>query len=251
MMNKLLFALSLSLLLCVSCTESTTMKNVFYLGNDSIGGHKDCIVYDFNGEFANDSSLSQGYAFCRQQRLKNSDVFYGVFPEINYVGIYKGELVIRLFQHQQFMPSDVEPTAKPLVALGKIKNQKFYSVCGGLQVSLKGHAKVTALRISDNDTIDRLWGDYVVRNIGKENQQLFGLSSSDGNNEVWLDCPEGITLSEDTAMAFTFMLPAGACYRGFDVDVFCGDSLLYHAVTEKNLTIKRGMIFKMPELVIP
>lgn len=249
----LLVALSLPILLCVSCSENTKMKDVFYLEDEtlSIGGQFDYILFDFNGELANDSSFSQGSALCRQQQLQGTNIFYAVFPETNYVGLYDGELEIRLFQHQKYMPNDFEASAKPFVAFGQIKNQKFKSVCGGLQVLLKGHSSVTALRFADNDSLDRLWGNYVVLQAGTENQQLLSLPSSEGSNEVWLDCPEGVTLSEDTAKAFTVMLPAGALYRGFSMDVFCEDSLLYHAVAEKNFMIRRDTISRMREIVIP
>ena len=249
----LLVVLSLPILLCVSCSENPKMKDVFYLNDEtlSIGGQFDYILFDFNGELANDSSFSHGSALCRQQQLQGTNVYYAVFPEANYAGLYDGELEIRLFQHQKYMPVDFEASAKPFVAFGQIKNQKFESVCGGLQVLLKGHVTVTALRFADNDSLDRLWGNYVVRQAGTENQQLLALPSSEGNNEVWLDCPEGVTLSEDTAKAFTVMLPAGALYRGFSMDVFCEDSLLYHAVAEKNFKIRRDTISRMREIVIP
>lgn len=252
MMKKmLLVAFLLPILFGVSCSEKAPMKEVFYMENDSIGYLCDSILFDFNGEVAKDSSFSQGYVFCLQQQLEGTDAFYAVFPETNYEGLYNGELVIKLFQHQRYLPSDFEASAKPFVAFGQIRNQKFRCVCGGLQVLLKGHATVTALRFTDNDTIDRLWGNYVVRNIGKENQQLLAVPSSDGDNEIWLDCPEGVMLSEDTAKAFTVMLPPGAMYRGFTMDVYCKDSLLYHAVAEMNCRIKHDTIFRMHEIVIP
>lgn len=250
MRKKMLFAFLLSMLLCASCSDSPTMKEVFCLENDTVNDQRGRVVHDFDGKLANDSAFSDGYAFCRQQQLKDSDFYYAVFPESNYVGLLNGELVIRLFQHQQYIPSDIEASAKPSVALGKIKKQKFNTVCGGIQVLLKGHGTVTALRFTDNDTIDRLWGNYVVRRIGEENQQLLALPSSEGNNEVWLDCAEGVVLSDDTAKFFTVMLPEGAFYRGFAMDVFGIDSLLYHVATEKDCKISRGKLLRMPELVI-
>ena len=250
-MNRNLFlALLLPLLFCVSCSEKAPSKDVFYLNNDSAGGHGKQVVYDFNGELASDSALWEDYAFCRQQQAEGSDCYFAVFPEENYVGFCNGNPTIRLFQHQQYLPTGIGLPACPKVAFGKLKEQEFSNVCGGLQVLLKGNATVTALRFTDNDTIDRLWGNYAVRHIGMEDQQLLALSSSEGNNEVWLDCPEGVALSNDTAKAFTVMLPSGAFYRGFAMDVFCGDSVLYHIATEKCNTIVRGKMHRMSELVI-
>lgn len=251
MKEKLLVALLLPIFYCASCNESPNMKKILYVDIDSVGNQKRRIEFDFNGELANDSSFSRDYVFCRQQQCKDLDIYYAVFPESNYVGLNRGELEIRLFQHQKYKPSGIDVSASPLVALGRIRKQKFSGVCGGLQISLKGHGTVTALRFTDNDSLDKLWGNYVVRHLGEENQQLFALSSSDGDNEVWLDSPDGITLSEDTAKAFTVMLPAGAFYRGFALDVFGCDSLLYHIATESNCKIRRGKTIKMPEIIIP
>lgn len=250
-MNKSLFlALLLPLLFCVSCNENPNMKKFFYPENDSADVRNDYLVFDFDGELANDSTLSQGYVFCRQQQLKD-DIYYAVFPEANYVGLLDGELKISLFQHQQYKPSGIDASARPMVALDRIRDQKFSNVCGALVVSLKGHEMVTALRFADNDTLDRLWGNFVVRYVGREDQYLLALLSSEGNNEVWLDCPDGVTLSDDTATTFTIMLPEGAFYRGFSMDVFCGDSLLHHVATDNDCSIKRGFVLKMPEIAIP
>ena len=251
-MLKKLFSVTLLLtnLMLLSCSEKAPSKDVFYLNNDSAGGHGKQVVFDFDGMLARDSSFSQEYAFCRQQKVEGSDYYFAVMPEENYVGFCNGNPTIRLFQHQQYLPSGIDLPARPTVACGKLREQKFSSVCGGLQVLLKGNATVTALRFTDNDTIDRLWGNYVVRHIGKEDQQLLALSSSEGNNEVWLDCPEGVALSNDTAKLFTVMLPPGAFYRGFAMDVFCGDSVLYHVATESDNTIVRGKMRRMSEIVI-
>ena len=247
-MNKSLFlALLLPLLFCISCSDSPTMKEVFYYENDSVAVH---IINDFTGELANDSSLSPDCIVCRQQQLKD-DIYYAVSPEANFVGLYEGELAIRLFQHQHYLSTGIEASAMPRVALGPIGFQRFSYVCGGLQVCLSGHDTITALRFTDNDTLDRVWGNYVVRRIGEKQQQLLAMSSEEGSNEVWLDCPEGVALSDDTATTFTIMVPVGAFYRGFAMDVFSGDSLLYHAKTDNNCRIKRSTLHQMPEIAIP
>lgn len=251
MNRNLLHALLLPLLFCVSCIENAPSKDVFYLNDESAEGHGKRVVYDFDGELASDSALWENYAFCRQQQLNESDVYYAVFPESNYVDLYNGGLGVRLFQHQQYLPSGIETLANPMVAFGKIKKQKFMAVCGELRLSLKGHDTVTALRFTDNDTLDRLWGDFIVQNVGTEGQQIFALASSNGNNEVWLDCYEGVVLSEDTTTIFKVMLPPGAFYRGFTMDAFCGDSLFCHIGTENDCSIGRGKIISMPEITIP
>lgn len=250
-MRKVLWiALPLLMLFCISCGKIPSAKDVFYLNDNLAEGQRNCIVYDFDGVLSNDSALREDYVFCRQQKLKGN-VYYAVFPEPNYAGICNGELEIRLFQHQLYMPSGIETSAKPLVAFGRINEQEFSSVCGGLQVSLRGGDTVTALRFTDNDTLDRLWGNYVVRNVGNKDQQLLALASSEGSNEIWLDCEEDVVLSDDTTTSFTIMVPEGAFYRGFAMDVFSGDSLLYHITTENNCKISRDKILRMPEIVIP
>lgn len=252
MMRKMmLMALLPPIMFLISCSEFPSAKQVFTLTGTTDSMDAKMLVYDINGELANDSSLVDDYVFCRQQQLGNSNVYYAVFPETNYVRLRNGELEIRLFQHQPYMPTYIEASAKPEVAFGEIKKQKFSAVCGGVQVLLKGHDTVTALRFTDNDTLDKLWGNYIVRHIGKDDQQILALSTSEGNNEVWLDCPDGVTLSDDTATDFTVMVPAGAFYRGFAMDVFCGDSVLYHAATASDNTIRRGAIREMLEVVIP
>ena len=248
MMRKVfLVALLLPMLLCISCSDIPTMKEVFYYENDSAAVH---IINDFTGELANDSLLSPDCIVCRQQQLKD-DIYYAVSPEANFVGLYEGELAIKLFQHQHYLSTGIEASAMPRVALGPIGFQRFSYVGGGLQVCLSGHDTVTALRFTDNDTLDRVWGNYVVRRIGEKQQQLLAMPSEEGGNEVWLDCPEGVALSNDTATTFTIMLPVGAFYRGFAMDVFSGDSLLYHIATENNCKISRGKILRMPEIAIP
>ena len=85
MRKKMLFAFLLSMLLCASCSDSPTMKEVFCLENDTVNDQRGRVVHDFDGKLANDSAFSDGYAFCRQQQLKDSDFYYAVFPESNYV----------------------------------------------------------------------------------------------------------------------------------------------------------------------
>ncbi len=252
-MLKKLFpvTLLLTILTLHSCSEKAPLKDVFYLNNESAEGHGKRVVFDFDGMLAQDSSFSQEYAFCRQQQQEGSKCYFAVFPEENYVGFCNGNPAIRLFQHQQYLPSGIDLPARPKVAFGEFSQQEFCNVCGGLQVLLKGDATVTALRFTDNDSIDRLWGNYVVRHIGKEDQQLLALSSSEGDNEVWLDCSEGVALSNDTATVFTVMLPPGAFYRGFAMDVFCGDSLLYHIATEQAFSVDRDKMIKISAIEIP
>lgn len=242
--------LLLAVLMLLSCSEKAPSKDVLYLNNNLVGENEKHVICDFDGMLAHDSLFSQEYAFCRQQQVEDSDCYFAVFPKENYVGVYDEILAIRLFQHQQYLPSGVDLPAHPAVAYGRLRQQKFISVCGSLQVLLKGDATVTALRLTDNDSIDRLWGNYDVYNIGTEDQELLAQAESEGNNEVWLDCPEGVALSNDTAKVFTVMLPPGALYRGFSMDVFCGDSVLCHVATEKCNTIVRGKIHKMSEIVI-
>lgn len=233
-----------------SCGGASIDK-VFFAQTDSLSVSGKSILYDFNGEISAKGPVPDGFVLCRQQQLENTDCCFAVLPEDNYVGIRSGELEIRLLQHQVFQDKENNLSCNPMVYFGKPRQQKLQHVNGGLAIDMKGNAVVTALRFADNDTLDRLWGNFIVRQIGTENQRLLALSSSEGDNTVWIDCPLGVQLSPDNITSFVAMLPPGAFYRGFSLDVFSGDSLIYHIATEHALSIERGKTIRMPAIEIP
>lgn len=240
------FMLGIVCLFFVACNESSPYYGVFHYPSKAADAK--IKLYDFNGEISAKGVRVENAVLCRQQESQYEDVYYAVFPGGNYVGLHDGELEIRLPQHQRYLPCGVDDACNPKVAFEKIKRQKYKHVNGGIRFGLKGDAFVTALRFADNDTLDRLWGNFVVRNPGSESQQVFALSSDEGDNMVWLDCGEGLQLSPDTATVFSVMLPPGAFYRGFSMDVFSGDSLLYHAESECPNAIIGDCIIQMPTL---
>lgn len=244
--------LILSVLLFSSCKEGSPNYDEFHY--DEVSGvtkEIGCpILHCFNGERLGFDSVPEGFAVCRQQQFGDTKAYYAVFPEENYVGLQDGELVIRLFQHQRRYPAYETYRSAPAVAFGWIKHQKLTRVNGGVRVLLKGKAKVTALRFTDNDTLNMLWGNFVVHHPGKDNQQLEALAHSEGGNVVWIDCREGVQLSPDTATEFDVMLPPGAFHRGFSMDVFSGDSIVFQITSQKPKHIRPGKLQKMPAIDI-
>ncbi len=207
-------------------------------------------MHDFNGEMTECPDMMKDSSFCYQHQVEGSDYYFAVYPKESYVGVRNGELEIRLLQHQAYS-QESEPKYNPEVAFERLSQQEFKHVNGLMKVGLTGNAMVTALRFSDNDTLARLWGNFIVRHPGTDDQQILALSSSEGNNEVWVDCLNGVRLSSDSSTYFVVALPPGAFYRGFALDVFNGDSLLFHIVTKEENSIQRAKMLPMPTIKIP
>lgn len=240
------------MLLCclgfASCEPGDRFYNVFHYEPESPNEYP--MYYDLNGELAEKGFQMENVVLCREQHDEGTDCYYAVFPEENYVDLHDYGLEIRLPQYQCHGRGIITAAYNPLVSYGVIREQRHRHVNGGMEVRLRGNARITAIRFTDNDTLNRLWGNFVVRRVGSEKQCLLSPPWSDGNNEIWLNYPDGVLLSPDSTSLFSVMLPPGAFYRGFSMDVFCGDSLLYHVATEKDCTIRRNVVMKMPVMEI-
>ena len=237
-------------LFLVSCEDNSSLHDVFHCAEETKVVKGNLMIYDYDGEISEAGNVDSGFVLCRQQNIAGTDLFCAVFPDDNYVTMHGCDVEIKLFQHQIQTFGDMDPRYNPQVAFGTKKQQKLEFVNGGVKVGLLGDAKVSALRFVDNDTLDKLWGNYIIKDLGTENQKVFALSASEGDNVVLADCPDGVQLSRDSATYFTVKVPPGAFYRGFGLDVFCGDSLISHLSTEKNINLVSGKILLMPVVEI-
>lgn len=233
-----------------SCGDGSSGEDVFHYAENTKMVNDKLMIYDYNGEISEERGVDSGIVLCLQQNIAGTNLFCAVLPEENYVATHGCDVEIRLFQHQMFAYGNMDSRYNPQVAFGRKDQQKLKYVNGGLRVGLVGDAFVTALRFTDNDTLDKIWGNYIIKDIGTENQQIFALSTSEGDNVVWTDCPEGVQLSPDSATYFTVKVPPGAFYRGFALDVFSGDSLISHLSTNDNVNLHAGKILVMPVVEI-
>lgn len=249
-MKTRLMTLPFLLLFLTSCGESPSCEDVFHYAEDTKMVNGNLMIYDYNGEIFEERGADSGIVLCRQQNIAGTNLYCAVLPEENYVAMHGCDVEIRLFQHQEFAYGNMDSRYNPQVAFGRKDQQKLRYVNGGIRLGLVGDVLVTALRFTDNDTMNKIWGNYVVKNWGTDAERIFALSSSEGDNVLWLDCPEGVQLSPDSATDFTVKVPPGAFYRGFELDVFSGGSLISHLSTSDSVNVHFGKILLMPVVEI-
>lgn len=245
-----LMLLPFLLLFLASCQENSSLHDVFHYAEETKMVNGNLMVYDYNGVISENGGIDSGFVLCRQQNIAGTNLFCAVLPEESYVAMHGCDVEIKLLQHQRYDSADADPRYNPQVAFGRKEQQKLKYVNGGVKVGLLGDALVTALRFTDNDTLNKIWGNYIIRDIGTEDQRIYALSSSIGDNIVWCDCPDGVHLSHDNAVYFTVKVPPGAFYKGFCLDVFSGDSLISHLSTKKSVPITPGKILQIPAVEI-
>lgn len=236
----------LLLLFLASCGENFSKHDMLHYAEDTKMVNGNLMIYDYNGEIFEARGADSGIVLCRQQNIAGTNLYCAVLPEENYVAMHGCDVEIRLYQHQIQTSSEMDSRYNPQVTFGRKDQQKLEYVNGGVRVGLLGDAFVTAVRFTDNDTLNKLWGNYLIKDMWTDSRRIFALSTSEGDNVVWADYPEGVQLSHDSATYFTVKVPPGAFYRGFGLDVFCGDSLISHLSTKESVTIESGKILLIP-----
>lgn len=114
---------------------------------------------------------------------------------------------------QSFKDGSFGTSVYPMVAVGDNFNFEFKNVAGMIHIPLKGTATITKVTVESKN--HKLAGNYQV--TASANAVPTVEMASDATSLITLDCgEEGITLNENTALGFDFVLPVGA-YEGGDL----------------------------------
>lgn len=117
-------------------------------------------------------------------------------------------------------PTFAEATAPMIAYSTNGSNYTFKNVMGTLKVDLKGTGKVGKLVLIDNNSEAKLYGTATV-SVPDETEEPTATISEGGSNTLTLDCGGGVTLFEEAATSFYFVVPVGTLgTEGFKIDVY-------------------------------
>lgn len=113
---------------------------------------------------------------------------------------------------QSFKDGSFGTNVYPMVAVGDNFNFEFKNVAGMIHIPLKGTATITKVTVESQN--HKLAGNYQVTASADAVPTME--MASDATNKITLDCGTGVTLNENTALGFDFVLPVGT-YEGGDL----------------------------------
>jgi len=114
---------------------------------------------------------------------------------------------------QSFKDGSFGTNVYPMVAVSDGLNFGFRNVAGMIHIPLKGTATITKVTVESKS--HKLAGNYKV--TASANAAPTMEMASDATNVITLSCgEEGVTLNENTALGFDFVLPVGT-YEGGDL----------------------------------
>jgi hypothetical protein len=122
-------------------------------------------------------------------------------------------------------------------------NLKFKNVLSGMQLQLKGSARIASISISGNAN-EKLCGSA---NVTVSTSDTPTIEMTDKNaTTVTLNCgTEGVQLNTETATSFIIALPPVAMTSGFKVTVTDTDGKKMEINTSKSLELHRSMLLRI------
>ncbi|MDD2594820.1 MAG: hypothetical protein PHD11_03245 [Bacteroidales bacterium] len=149
---------------------------------------------------------------------------------------------------QKYIAGTFDKDVFPMVAYTSTGNDlSFKNFCGLLKIQLKGTAKIQSISITDNNSSNRLNGDFrgeiALSSVVTEPQES-------GTHIITLDCDDagGVQLNPTTPTPFYIILPPGTLGTGFTVMItdMAGNTMTKN--TSVDNTIERSKITVMPLL---
>ena len=147
---------------------------------------------------------------------ENSFANVAYYPYGNDVTITKdgGNYIVSavLPSEQNYKNGSFDTNVYPMVAVNDGLNFGFRNVAGMIHIPLKGNATITKVTVESNS--HKLAGSYKV--TASANAVPTMEMASNATNLITLNCGNGVTLNESTALGFDFVLPVGT-YEGNDL----------------------------------
>lgn len=147
---------------------------------------------------------------------ENSFANVAYYPYGNDVTITKdgGNYIVSavLPSEQNYKNGSFDTNVYPMVAVNDGLNFGFRNVAGMIHIPLKGNATITKVTVESNS--HKLAGSYKV--AASANAVPTMEMASNATNLITLNCGNGVTLNESTALGFDFVLPVGT-YEGNDL----------------------------------
>ena len=147
---------------------------------------------------------------------ENSFANVAYYPYGNNVTITKdgGNYIVSavLPSEQNYKNGSFDTNVYPMVAVNDGLNFGFRNVAGMIHIPLKGNATITKVTVESNS--HKLAGSYKV--TASANAVPTMEMASNATNLITLNCGNGVTLNESTALGFDFVLPVGT-YEGNDL----------------------------------
>lgn len=186
--------------------------------------------------------------------LENNHAFYPYSMVYNFTGKYK----IKIPAVQNFAPGGTfAQGSNPMVAITKSVEDtelKFKNICGYLKLKLYGDNITVKQIILSNNSGDFKRNCYVEIKDGIGYFPNSSWYDTDGqsyyNENILLDCGEGVTLSDDPSIPteFVFVLPPMSFSKGFRIVVVDIEGNISLKQTSNEVKIERNVIQPMATL---
>lgn len=223
---------------CIAIFEGSTRGQAYKIIDSYVGKS--------SGEFAEiENSVTEG----PDGQIDGTIAVYPFSSDLSVAAPNEGYEISGLTFHseQKYVAASFSDDAFPMAALTKSgsRNLSFKNIGGILKLSLIGNHSVSKITITGNSN-EKLSGPATVTldSDGIPTVQMADSASA----SVSLICEEAVQLSENTATEFFIALPPVQFSRGFTVIVTNTDEQTFSIKTNKENTVLRSSILKMPLL---
>ncbi|MBQ9547705.1 MAG: Ig domain-containing protein [Bacteroidales bacterium] len=171
-----------------------------------------------------------------------------------------GTLTVELPTMQQYTAGSFDPKSNTMVAATKNREDRylgFKNVCGYLCIPVKGTGSVRQLVLHSLNA-ESISGYARVKASASSAPEILGFVQDNElyypqytNNEITIDCPEPVQLSEDRVTEFCFVVPPVKMTGGFSVIFRYADGEEMAVKTTRERTVVRGAITRMQPITAP
>lgn len=230
---------------------SDSLRKILWRSRDSI-----LVINKDNGKtakFVNMLEQDEAIAHFKGEISASSSLYYAFYPYRSNIKYTSNKISFELPKKQHYnnaaFSSDEFPMLGVSDTLGKYSRLKFKNICGVLVVNLKGKEKVKSIifrGVDSSGVVAKLSGPATIL-TNTVNDPVVSMSET-ANNEILLDCGDGVQLDEVSPTAFYVVVPPGK-YSSFSVIITSSDGKTMFKRTTNPLTIERSKVTKASALV--
>lgn len=159
-----------------------------------------------------------------------STPLYAYHPAIGARGLSEGKLSFVLPQSRDGIAGGFSAEANPSVAVYTSLSETpvFRNLAGLLRLTLLGSGSVSKAALESLDPSEQLWGNGLVNTSGSGAEWTPVISG--GDNVIYLEFPDALSLSRSAGTDIFFTLPAGTLGSGFRISLYDGGGTLVDAL---------------------
>ena len=176
--------------------------------------------------------------------IAEADAYCAFYPAAKASGLINGKVVLTLANEQQYAEGGFANGTYPMAAYTTGTIFDFHSPCGLLAIPMQGTGTITSIELTGKLN-EPLAGQLLIDPVGFDPENpTFTLG--DFQTTVTLNCGSGVTLEENNAKTFYFVVPKNVFMQGFTAVVKNGGTEIYRLETTNNNVIAAECIRLMP-----